>query len=143
MFAIKADCPSDELHSFATNKEADQHNIETLSALCSSLTCTTAEDYKKMSEKEEKASSFISRLKRRSAWHTDTAAVRGCACHHHKNLDIENGLFNGTFGKVLKIVTRIGKDGDPFVDLIGLQLDNPNAVYCIPAAVITVLSTPL
>ncbi|KAG7455742.1 hypothetical protein JOB18_037404 [Solea senegalensis] len=44
-----------------------------------------------------------------------------------RNLDVEDGLVNGTFGTIAHIVTRPGSHGKTTVTLLGLQLDNPSA----------------
>ncbi|KAL1268497.1 hypothetical protein QQF64_033860 [Cirrhinus molitorella] len=43
-----------------------------------------------------------------------------------KNLDLEHGIVNGCFDKIANIVTKT-KDGIATVQMLGLQLDNPNA----------------
>ncbi|XP_067314433.1 uncharacterized protein [Pseudorasbora parva] len=43
-----------------------------------------------------------------------------------RNLDVEEGLVNGSFGKVSNIVRKT-KDGTETVQMLGLTLDNPNA----------------
>lgn len=43
-----------------------------------------------------------------------------------RNIDVEDGLVNGTFGKVAKITAQ-SQDGVVFVQLIGLHLDNVTA----------------
>ncbi len=43
-----------------------------------------------------------------------------------RNLDVEDGLCNGCFGKISHIVSKT-KDGVDTVHMLGLQLDNPNA----------------
>ena len=43
-----------------------------------------------------------------------------------RNLDVEDGMVNGTFGTIANIVTTT-RDGQTVVDMLGLQLDNPNA----------------
>ncbi|KAK0147529.1 ATP-dependent DNA helicase PIF1 [Merluccius polli] len=43
-----------------------------------------------------------------------------------RNLDVEDGLVNGTFGTIANIVTG-QQDGKTTVTTIGLQLDNPTA----------------
>ncbi|KAF4078332.1 hypothetical protein AMELA_G00198050 [Ameiurus melas] len=43
-----------------------------------------------------------------------------------RNLDVEDGVVNGCFGKIANIVTKT-KDGIAIIQMLGLQLDNPNA----------------
>ena len=45
MFSGKIDCPSDVLHIFATNKEADKLNHDALSALNPTITHGDAEEH--------------------------------------------------------------------------------------------------
>ncbi|KAI4881835.1 hypothetical protein NFI96_007838, partial [Prochilodus magdalenae] len=126
-FAKKADCPPDVLHIFATNKEVNSHNCETISALCPSITKIDAEDYMKderTGEMKKQAAPFQGR----KGDLPDTLPLsEGARVVLTRNLDIEDGLVNGTFGRVSKIVTKAGKDGKVTVDLIGLKLDNPSA----------------
>ncbi|KAI4871520.1 hypothetical protein NFI96_008876 [Prochilodus magdalenae] len=126
-FAKKADCPTDVLHIFATNKEVNSHNCETISALCPSITKIDAEDYMKderTGEMKKQAAPFQGR----KGDLPDTLPLsEGARVVLTRNLDIEDGLVNGTFGRVSKIVTKAGKDGKVTVDLIGLKLDNPSA----------------
>ncbi|XDV15054.1 hypothetical protein PO909_015202 [Leuciscus waleckii] len=42
-----------------------------------------------------------------------------------RNLDVEDGIVNGCFGKIANIVNKT-KDGIDTVQMLGLQLDNPN-----------------
>ncbi|RXN35760.1 ATP-dependent DNA helicase PIF1-like protein [Labeo rohita] len=42
-----------------------------------------------------------------------------------RNLDVEDGIVNGCFGKIANIVTKT-KDGIATVQMLGLQLDNLN-----------------
>lgn len=53
-------------------------------------------------------------------------AVKGVHIMLIRNLDVEDGIVNGTFGKIANIVTD-AQDGQRAVRLIGLQLDNPTA----------------
>ena len=43
-----------------------------------------------------------------------------------RNIDVEDGLVNGTFGKIARIVTQT-ENGATAINSLGLVLDNPNA----------------
>ncbi|KAL6484152.1 hypothetical protein MHYP_G00061970 [Metynnis hypsauchen] len=126
-YANKADCPPDVLHIFATNKEVKSHNCEAMSALFPSITQIDAEDYMKderTGEMKKQATPFQGH----KGDLADTLPLsEGARVVLTRNLDIEDGLVNGTFGRVSKIVSKAGKDGKMVVDLIGLKLDNPSA----------------
>ncbi|XP_053360312.1 ATP-dependent DNA helicase PIF1-like [Clarias gariepinus] len=122
----REDCPHDALHVFATNKEVHKHNLETVQALHTDIITVDAEDYRKdpkigLTKKLHKP--VIG--KREDLLDTIQLAV-GVRVMVTRNLDVEDGIVNGSFGKVATIVTTT-KDGIATVQRLGLQLDNPNA----------------
>ncbi|RXN32331.1 replicase helicase endonuclease [Labeo rohita] len=120
------DCPRDALHIFATNKEVLKYNTETVQALYTDIITIDAEDYRK-----DPKTGGMKRLnkpvtgKKDNLLDTIEVAV-GVRVMVTRNLDVEDGIVNGCFGKIANIVTKT-KDGVATVQMLGLQLDNPNA----------------
>ncbi|RXN16065.1 ATP-dependent DNA helicase PIF1-like protein [Labeo rohita] len=116
------DCP----HIFATNKEVLKYNTETVQALYTDIITIDAEDYRK-----DPKTGGMKRLnkpvtgKKDSLLDTIEVAVGVCVMVT-RNLDVEDGIVNWCFGKIANIVTKT-KDGITTVQMLGLQLDNPNA----------------
>ncbi|XP_026084957.1 uncharacterized protein LOC113060278 [Carassius auratus] len=120
------DCPRDALHIFATNKEVDKYNTEIVQALFTDIITIDAEDYRK-----DPRTGRMKRLnkpvtgKKDDLLDTMQVAV-GVRVMVTRNLDVEDGIVNGCFGTIANIVTNT-KDGITTVQMLGLQLDNPNA----------------
>ena len=119
------DCPPDVLHIFATNKEVDKHNSETVVALCSDIINIKAEDYKKDPQTGQMITLGTLKGKKRDLRDKIEAAI-GVRVMIIRNLDVEDGLVNGTFGTIAHIVSNT-QQGPTTVRLIGLKLDNPTA----------------
>ena len=119
------DCPLNALHIFATNKEVDEHNRKTVAALHTDVVNVKALDY----AKDPTTGEMIQRggfqgMKRDLP--DCIQAAHGVRIMILRNLDVEDGLVNGTFGTIANIVTG-QQDGKTIVTTIGLQLDNPTA----------------
>uniref|UniRef100_A0A3Q3GL43 ATP-dependent DNA helicase n=1 Tax=Kryptolebias marmoratus TaxID=37003 RepID=A0A3Q3GL43_KRYMA len=118
------DCPMDVLHIFATNKQVDTHNAAVVASLGTVIVDIPAEDYKR----ETKTGNMIKHgwcVKGKNRDLPDNIqAGLGIRVMIIRNLDVEDGLVNGTFGNIADIVTST-KNGA--VTLIGLKLDNPTA----------------
>ncbi|KAE8291439.1 ATP-dependent DNA helicase PIF1 [Larimichthys crocea] len=119
------DCPLDALHIFATNKEVDEHNRKTVAALHTDFVNIKAQDYAKDPTTGEMIQTGCFKGKKRDLPDCIQAA-HGVRIMILRNLDVEDGLVNGTFGTIANIVTG-QQDGKTTVTTIGLQLDNPNA----------------
>ncbi|XP_073763336.1 uncharacterized protein [Danio rerio] len=120
------ECPSDALHIYATNKEVDNHNTAVISSRFSEIITVYANDYKKDPRTGEMKRQGVP-LKGDKRDLVDTLQIAiGVRVMLIRNIDVEDGLVNGTFGKVAKITT-LSRDGVPFVHLIGLHLDDVNA----------------
>ncbi|KAK9517538.1 hypothetical protein VZT92_022901 [Zoarces viviparus] len=119
------DSPLDVLHIFTSNKEVDAHNSATVAALHSDFVKVEAEDYTKDPTTWE-----IMRLGCINGTNRDLPdciqAAQGVRVMMIRNLDVEDGIVNGTFGTIANIVTA-EQNGRTTVKLIGLQLDNPTA----------------
>ncbi|KAG1928320.1 ATP-dependent DNA helicase PIF1 [Pimephales promelas] len=120
------DCPCDALHVFATNKEVHGHNTKTIHALHTDIITIDAEDYRK-----DPRTGGMKRQKKPITGKKDDLPdtiqiALGVRIMVTRNLDVEDGLVNGCFGKISYIVKKT-KDGIDTVQMLGLQLDNPNA----------------
>ncbi|KAE8296906.1 ATP-dependent DNA helicase PIF1 [Larimichthys crocea] len=118
------DCPLDALHIFATNKEVDEHN-RTTAALHTDFVNVKAQDYAKDPTTGEMIKTGGFKGNKRDLPDCIQAA-HGVRIMILRNLDVEDGLVNGTFGTIANIVTG-QQDGQTTVTMIGLQLDNPTA----------------
>lgn len=120
------DCPCDALHIFATNKEVHGHNTKTIHALHTDIITIDAEDYSKNPrtggmKKQKKP------IIRKNYNLLDSIEIAvGVCVVITRNLDVEDGVVNGYFGKIAHIVTK-PVDGIDTVQMLGVQLDNPNA----------------
>ncbi|ROL52065.1 ATP-dependent DNA helicase PIF1 [Anabarilius grahami] len=118
------ECPSDALHIYATNKEVDNHNTEAISSRFSNIINIDAHDYKKDPRTGEMKRQAAP-LKGDKCGLIDKLQIDiGARVMLTRNIDVEDGLVNGTFGKVAKITANT-RDGS--VQLIGLHLDNVTA----------------
>ncbi|KAL0198839.1 hypothetical protein M9458_007379, partial [Cirrhinus mrigala] len=120
------ECPVDALHIYATNKEVDNHNTEAISSRFSDIINIDAHDYKKdprTGEMKRQAAPFNG--DKRDLIDTLQIAI-GARVMLTRNIDVEDGLVNGTFGQVAKITAQT-QGGVLVVQLIGLHLDNVTA----------------
>ncbi|KAM9330695.1 uncharacterized protein PAF06_017011 [Gastrophryne carolinensis] len=124
-FTDTTHCPNDVLHIFATNKEVTKHNAATVSVLHSNITNTDADDYRKyrktgVMQRQHKP------LKGNKDNLIDTLqAAEGARIMITRNIDVD-GLVNGTFGKIARIIIQT-ENGATTVNKLGLVLDNLNA----------------
>ncbi|KAG7465590.1 hypothetical protein JOB18_040958 [Solea senegalensis] len=122
-----SDCPPQALHIFATNKEVDAHNAATVAALHQDIVDIPADDYKK-DPRTGCMQAYAQPVKGGKRDLPDVLqAAAGVRVMVTRNLDVEDGLVNGTFGTIAHIVTRSGSHGKTTVTLLGLRLDNPSA----------------
>ncbi|XP_047213329.1 uncharacterized protein LOC124863125 [Girardinichthys multiradiatus] len=120
------ECPMDVLHVFATNKEVDAHNAAVVASLSTVIVDVQAEDYKR-DTKTGNMTNLGSCVKAKKRDLPDNLQVGlGIRVMIIRNLNVEDGLVNGTFGTIADIITRT-KDGNRTVKLIGLKLDSPTA----------------
>ncbi|KAG7483274.1 hypothetical protein JOB18_044110 [Solea senegalensis] len=115
-----SDCPPQALHIFATNKEVDAHKAITVAAFHRDIVIIPADNYKK----DPRTGCMQAYAQPIKGGKRDLPDVRVMVT---RNLDVEDGLVNGTFGTIAHIVTRPGSHGKTTVALLGLQLDNPSA----------------
>uniref|UniRef100_A0A9J8BT42 ATP-dependent DNA helicase n=1 Tax=Cyprinus carpio carpio TaxID=630221 RepID=A0A9J8BT42_CYPCA len=120
------ECPTDALHIYATNKEVDSHNTEAISSRFSDIINLDAHDYKKDPRTGEMKRQAVP-LKGDKCDLIDTLQIAiGARVMLTRNIDVEDGLVNGTFGNVAKITAHT-RHGVPVVQSIGLHLDNVTA----------------
>uniref|UniRef100_A0A8C1LAF7 ATP-dependent DNA helicase n=1 Tax=Cyprinus carpio TaxID=7962 RepID=A0A8C1LAF7_CYPCA len=120
------ECPIDALHIYATNKEVDSHNTEAISSRFSDIINLDAHDYKKDPRTGEMRRQAVP-LKGDKRDLIDTLQIAiGAQVMLTRNIDVEDGLVNGTFGNVAKITAQT-RGGVPVVQSIGLHLDNVTA----------------
>lgn len=117
-------CPNDILHIFATNKHVHSHNSATLALLHSDGTSIDADDYKKdphSGKMTRKGTPFI-------GGKNDLGDTRCCGRpnHDHRNIDVSQGLMNGLFATVLRIVIP-EQHGFTYNTMLGLQMDDEMA----------------
>uniref|UniRef100_A0A669EE74 ATP-dependent DNA helicase n=1 Tax=Oreochromis niloticus TaxID=8128 RepID=A0A669EE74_ORENI len=120
------DCPSNVLHIYATNKEVDKHNSATVTGLHSDIINIQAEDYRKDPRTGEMVLLAEMMKGNKRDLPDNIQAAPGVRVMIIRNLDVEDGLVNGTFGTITNIVTTT-QDGPKTVNLIGLTLDNQNS----------------
>ncbi|CAI5670377.1 unnamed protein product [Oreochromis niloticus] len=119
------ECPIEVLHIYATNKNVESHNTDTLKKLHSNIIIINADDFQK--------DKCTGRMARRDKPFTggrndlpDTLNVaEGARVMLTRNLDTLNGLVNGAFGILIKVV-RSENDGQ--IIKLGLRMDNRQSV---------------
>uniref|UniRef100_A0A671TM37 ATP-dependent DNA helicase n=2 Tax=Sparus aurata TaxID=8175 RepID=A0A671TM37_SPAAU len=116
-------CPALTLHIYATNKEVDRHNADIVTASYNDAISIAARDFRK--DPRTGCMTFVSgEIKGHKRDLPDNImAAQGVRVMLIRNLDVEDGLVNGTFGTISNIVIR--EPGG--VKMIGLLLDNPTA----------------
>uniref|UniRef100_A0AAZ1XRW2 DNA helicase Pif1-like 2B domain-containing protein n=1 Tax=Oreochromis aureus TaxID=47969 RepID=A0AAZ1XRW2_OREAU len=115
------ECPIEVLHIYATNKNVESHNTDTLKKLHSNIIIINADDFQK--------DKCTGRMARRDKPFTggrndlpDTLNVaEGARVMLTRNLDTLNGLVNGAFGILIKVVRS---ENDGHIIKLGLRIDN-------------------
>uniref|UniRef100_A0A669ED35 ATP-dependent DNA helicase n=2 Tax=Oreochromis niloticus TaxID=8128 RepID=A0A669ED35_ORENI len=118
---VPEECPIEVLHIYATNKNVESHNTDTLKKLHSNIIIINADDFQK--------DKCTGRMERRDKPFTggrndlpDTLNVaEGARVMLTRNLDTLNGLVNGAFGILVKVVRS---ENDGHIIKLGLRMDN-------------------
>ncbi|XP_051802391.1 uncharacterized protein LOC127533424 [Acanthochromis polyacanthus] len=118
------DCPPGTLHVFATNKQVDGHNAATVASLLKGDVKIAAEDYRKDVATGRKVP--VPNIKGTKRDLPDSImAAEGARVMLIRNLNVEDGLVNGTFGTISTIVPE--RRDPKVVRFLGLKLDNSTA----------------
>ncbi|CAI5684869.1 unnamed protein product [Oreochromis niloticus] len=115
------ECPIEVLHIYATNKNVESHNTDTLKKLHSNIIIISADDFQKdkctgrMAQRDKPFTGGRNDL-------PDTLNVaEGARVMLTRNLDTLNGLVNGAFGILIKVVRS---ENDGHIIKLGLRMDN-------------------
>uniref|UniRef100_A0A669AZ26 ATP-dependent DNA helicase n=1 Tax=Oreochromis niloticus TaxID=8128 RepID=A0A669AZ26_ORENI len=115
------ECPIEVLHIYATNKNVESHNTDTLKKLHSNIIIINADDF----QKDKRTGRMARRDKPFTGGRNDLPdtlnVAEGARVMLTRNLDTLNGLVNGAFGILIKVV-RSENDGQ--IIKLGLRMDN-------------------
>ena len=114
-------CPKDMLFIYATNKEVNAHNLEALAFFHTEIVTIDADDYRR-SLTTHRMERHIPHFKGTKNDLPDSIQIAlGARVMITRNIDVQSGLCNGTFGKVSDIVTdALDKT---HVSKIGIELE--------------------
>uniref|UniRef100_A0AAZ1Y0Q6 ATP-dependent DNA helicase n=1 Tax=Oreochromis aureus TaxID=47969 RepID=A0AAZ1Y0Q6_OREAU len=115
------ECPIEVLHIYATNKNVESHNTDTLKKLHSNIIIITADDF----QKDKRTGRMARRDKPFTGGRNDLPdtlnVAEGARVMLTRNLDTLNGLVNGAFGILIKVVRS---ENDGHIIKLGLRMDN-------------------
>uniref|UniRef100_A0AAZ1X1W6 ATP-dependent DNA helicase n=1 Tax=Oreochromis aureus TaxID=47969 RepID=A0AAZ1X1W6_OREAU len=119
------ECPIEVLHIYATNKSVESHNTDTLKKLHSNIIIINADDFQK-----DKCTGRMARRDRpftggRNDLPDTLNVAEGARVMLTRNLDTLNGLVNGAFGILIKVVRS---ENDGHIIKLGLRMDNRQSV---------------
>ncbi|XP_049895547.1 uncharacterized protein LOC126387027 [Epinephelus moara] len=114
-------CPKDILHVYATNKQVDVHNSESLACFHTDIVTIDADDYKKDVQTGKMARQAAPSKGTKKELPDSIKVAIGARVMITRNIDVQSGLCNGTFGKIGKIVTS---ESVAHVKTLGLELEN-------------------
>ena len=123
---IPEDCPQDALHIFATNKECQEHNTKRLFTKFTDITTIEAVDYKKDPRTGHMARQPHPLTDSNNVLPDILQVSVGARIMLTRNIDVEDGLVNGSFGTVSSIIMKTTNAGT-FVHMIGIEFDNRQA----------------
>uniref|UniRef100_A0A669CL00 ATP-dependent DNA helicase n=1 Tax=Oreochromis niloticus TaxID=8128 RepID=A0A669CL00_ORENI len=115
------ECPIEVLHIYATNKNVESHNTDTLKKLHSNIIIINADDF----QKDKRTGRMARRDKPFTGGRNDLPdtlnVAEGARVMLTRNLDTLNGLVNGAFGILIKVVRS---ENDGHIIKLGLRMDN-------------------
>ncbi|KAM9771028.1 uncharacterized protein ACBT44_004625 isoform 2-T2 [Syngnathus typhle] len=114
-------CPSHILHVFATNKQVDGHNSAMLDLLHKDIVQIDADDYKKDKQTGRMARQTFPVQGAKSELPDSIRVALGARVMLTRNFDVQAGLCNGTFGKIVELVNY---PNEARVKKVGLELDH-------------------
>ncbi|XP_047245588.1 uncharacterized protein LOC124882907 isoform X2 [Girardinichthys multiradiatus] len=122
---LPAECPIEVLHIFATNKNVEAHNTAMLEKLHSNIIKIDADDF----QKDPRTGKMARRDKPYTGGRNDLPnslkVAEGARVMLTRNLDTHNGLVNGAFGNLMKVVRS---ETDGHIIKLGLRMDNQQSV---------------
>ncbi|XP_049618013.1 uncharacterized protein [Syngnathus scovelli] len=114
-------CPSHILHVFATNKQVDGHNSAMLTLLHKDIVQIDADDYKKDKRTGRMARQTFPVQGAKSELPDSIKVALGARVMLTRNIDVQAGLCNGTFAKIVELVNY---PNEARVQKLGLELDH-------------------
>uniref|UniRef100_A0A7N8XRB7 ATP-dependent DNA helicase n=2 Tax=Mastacembelus armatus TaxID=205130 RepID=A0A7N8XRB7_9TELE len=118
-------CPKDTLHIYATNKQVEKHNSESLALFHSDIIRIDADDYKKDPKTGRMMRQTIPFQGTKKELPDTINVAIGARVMLTRNISVQSGLCNGTFAKIAKIMTS-ENSGGPHITKLGLELFNDN-----------------
>ncbi|XP_049586415.1 uncharacterized protein [Syngnathus scovelli] len=114
-------CPKHILHVFATNKQVDGHNSAMLNLLHKDIVQIDADDYKKDKGSGRMARQASPVQGAKNELPDSIKVASGARVMITRNIDVQAGLCNGMFAKVVKLVNY---PNEARVQKLGLELDH-------------------
>lgn len=119
-------CPTDVLHIFATNKQVHKHNAAILALLHSHITIIDADDYKKDPHSGQMARQAAPCKGGKNDLPDTVHVTEGARVMLTRNIDVSQGLVNGLFCTLARIITS-ERNGFVHVKMLGLKMDDETA----------------
>ncbi|XP_061154317.1 uncharacterized protein LOC133167487 isoform X2 [Syngnathus typhle] len=119
-YASPVTCPKNILHIFATNKQVDGHNSAMLNLLHKDVVQIDADDYKKDKKTGRMARQATPVRGPKNGLPDSIKVAVGARVMITRNIDVQAGLCNGTFAKVVQLVNY---PNEARVQKLGLELD--------------------
>ncbi|KAM9812015.1 uncharacterized protein ACBT44_011392 isoform 3-T12 [Syngnathus typhle] len=120
-YASPVTCPKNILHIFATNKQVDGHNSAMLNLLHKDVVQIDADDYKKDKKTGRMAREATPVQGPKNGLPDSIKVAVGARVMITRNIDVQAGLCNGTFAKVVQLVNY---PNEARVQKLGLELDS-------------------
>ncbi|XP_013855916.1 ATP-dependent DNA helicase PIF1 [Austrofundulus limnaeus] len=114
-------CPTDVLHIFATNKQVNEHNTATLEKFHSNIIKIDADDFQKDPQTGRMSRQNRPLAGRRGDLPDTLNVAEGARVMLTRNLNVQQGLVNGAFGQLVRVVRS---ENDQHILKLGLRMDN-------------------